>query len=102
MPFGLSCAPATFQSTMNTILAPVLRRFVLVFVDDILVYSKTLEEYCDHLSQVFTLLAQHQFYHFMSSATNVRLPNNHWSTWVMLLAAVESRQILPRLRLFNN
>jgi hypothetical protein len=45
---------------MNTIFAPLLRRCVLVFIDDILVYSRTLEEHQEHLCQVFQLLATHQ------------------------------------------
>jgi hypothetical protein len=58
MTFGLCGAPNTFQSTMNTTLAPLLRRCVLIFFDDILVYSKTLAEHTDHLQQVLRLLAQ--------------------------------------------
>lgn len=59
MAYGLTSAPATFQNTMNTILAPLLRRGVLVFIDDILVYSKTLEAHQQLLHQVLEILKQH-------------------------------------------
>ena len=57
LPFGLTSAPATFQSIMNSVLAPYLRRSVLVFVDDILVYSHSLAEHEVHLRQVLQILS---------------------------------------------
>lgn len=62
MPFGLTNAPAMFQALKNTIFQSLLRKCVLVFVDDILIYSKSLPEHIDHLHQVFNIFQQHQLY----------------------------------------
>jgi hypothetical protein len=53
MAFGLTNAPATFQGIMNHIFAHLLRKGVIIFMDDILVYSTTLDEHLTLLQQVF-------------------------------------------------
>ncbi|CAL1379503.1 unnamed protein product [Linum trigynum] len=62
MPFGLTNAPATFQALMNHVFARHLRKFILVFFDDILVYSSSAEEHEQHLTITLQLLRQHQLY----------------------------------------
>jgi hypothetical protein len=62
MPFGLTNAPATFQCAMNTALETFLRKFVMVFLDNILIYSPSLEEHYNHLRMVLAKLREHQFF----------------------------------------
>jgi hypothetical protein len=62
MPFGLTNAPATFQNLMNYTFREFLDRFVVVYLDDILVYSKDLEEHVAHLRAVLEQLRRQQLY----------------------------------------
>ena len=59
MPFGLVNAPATFQFTTNLVFRPLLRQCMLVFFDDILIYSLDWPTHLFHLVEVLSLLAQH-------------------------------------------
>jgi hypothetical protein len=62
MPFGLINAPSTFQSLMNSIFKPALRKFVLVLFDDILIFKKYWEEHVKHVDRVLQLLEEQQIY----------------------------------------
>ena len=62
LPFGLTNAPATFQMLMNNILQPFLDDFVVVYLDNIFVYSKTEEEHCMHIKKVLQVLLDNSLY----------------------------------------
>ncbi|KAL0415859.1 UNVERIFIED_CONTAM: Retrovirus-related Pol polyprotein from transposon [Sesamum latifolium] len=62
MPFGLTNAPATFSTLMNQVLHGFLDEFVVVYLDDIVIYSGTLAEHVEHLRQVLTRLREHELY----------------------------------------
>ncbi|GBG78603.1 hypothetical protein CBR_g27828 [Chara braunii] len=61
MPFSLCNAPGTFQHAMNRIFHDYLDKFVIVYLDDIRIFSKTVEEHVAHLDKVLSLLRQHKF-----------------------------------------
>ena len=62
MPFGLTNIPATFQTMMNIILQLFLDKFVIVYLNDIIIFSKSIEEYKKHLRLVLKKLRENQLY----------------------------------------
>lgn len=62
MPFGLTNAPATFCTLMNQILQPYLDRFVVAYLDDIVIYSNSMEEHVEHLRTVFRVLRENELF----------------------------------------
>ena len=62
MPFGLTNAPAVYMDLMNRVCKPYLDKYVIVFIDDILIYSKSKKEHEAHLRTILELLKQEQLY----------------------------------------
>jgi hypothetical protein len=62
MPFGLRIAPTTFMRFMDDVLRPFTKSFVVVYLDDILIFNTTWEEHMRHIQQVLSTLRQHRLY----------------------------------------
>jgi hypothetical protein len=69
LPMGLANAPSAFQRAINSIFAPYIGKFVCVYLDDILVYSKSADEHLEHLEAVFALMKKHELYIRMFKCT---------------------------------
>ncbi|XP_070041003.1 uncharacterized mitochondrial protein AtMg00860-like [Nicotiana tomentosiformis] len=85
MSFGLTYAPKAFIDLMNRVFKPFLDSFVIVFIDDILGYSRGREDHADHLRVVLQTLHQHQLYVKFSKC-------EFWLEYVTLLGHVFSRE----------
>ena len=91
MPFGLTNAPAAFMDLMNRVFKPYLDTFVIVFIDDILVYSRSEEEHTEHLRIVLQTLRDKQLYAKFSKC-------EFWLEEVVFLGHVISAEGVKRIR----
>jgi hypothetical protein len=85
MPFGLTNAPSTFQSLMNYFSKLLLRKNLLVFFDDILIYKKSWEEHTQHIDRVLKLLEEQQIY---ENDSKFSFGFKKWNIWVILYLMV--------------
>lgn len=81
MPFGLTNTPTRFIDLMNRVFQPFFDRFVIVFIDDISVYSKTIEEHEEYLRAVFQTLQERKLYAKFKKY-------EFWLDWVIFLGHV--------------
>ena len=85
MSFGLTNAPAAFMDLMNRVFRPYLDRFVIVFIDDIMVYSRSEQEHAEHLHRVLQTLREHKLYAKFSKC-------EFWLSSVVFLGHVVSKE----------
>ena len=100
MPFGLMNAPTVFQHMANDIFRDFLELFTIVYLDDILIYSKTQEEHDKHARQVLQVLQRLQAYRIYANSQNVDLIKTTWSFWGMWFHNKVYLWIHPRFRQF--
>ena len=85
MPFGLTNTPAAFMDMMQRVFRPYLDQFIIVFIDDILIYSDTAEQHAKHLRTALQTLREHQLFGKFSKC-------EFWRSEIHFLGHVVSEQ----------
>jgi len=117
MPFGLCNVPATFQRLMNQVLRKYLRKFILIYLNDIIIYSKTFKEYKEHVKLVFealqatSLMMKPKKYKFAQkelrflghiiSTEGIRIDPDKIAKMVTLASPTNLKELKSRLGLFS-
>ena len=83
MPFGVTNAPSQFMNMMNDVLSNYLDDFVLVFLDNILVYSRIVEIHAEHLGKVLEALRRHRLYTKASKCSIMEEEVEFLGQWIM-------------------
>ena len=94
--FGLTNAPAHFMYLMNSVFIPELEKFVMVFIDDILIYYKNEAKHVEHLRIVLSVSESTSY---MPSSVNVISGSKRFNYWAILSQRMESLSILARFRM---
>src|SRR6266542_4413653 len=117
MPFSLCNIPATFQWLMNQVLRKYLRKFILVYLDDIIIYSKTFEKYKEHVRLVFEALRaaslmmkpkkckftqkELRFFGHIISANRIKTDPDKITKMITLSPSTNLKELRSRLDLFS-
>jgi hypothetical protein len=97
MPFGLSNAPSTFMRLMNHILRSLIGKFVVVYFDDILVYSKSMDDHAHHVRQVLQSFERKSF---LATLPSVHLQEINWFFLVLWFPQKELKLMILRSKQF--